>query len=600
MTDSSAVLQDFGYPLTARAIHVLDCEVRPISVELESAVRLATALNKLSTTRLVEKLNDLLQQRPFVSGIACGLCDVVMYEKLTSLRDEIPTIRWSSRGNKHHVIRQWQTLMTSCPLLSPIGNTYRISSLGTHSVVDAVGGADCSYFRHLKKFTVLNLPATNPTITVLTYNTLSSGAFLRYESENRDEDKKNMSERIYSLIRTVLSFDADAVLLSEVDVMDYKNYWKKCLSDSVYKFFYYARPMFHGNNNPDGLLLMWKTTVLSKLFVEKINLDSYAEATIACGLVDGATRNISIIGCFTHLPSQTNIIVAGSHLYWKPSCSKYKLFQASVTRKEICRLARHRDVKHIFYCGDFNMPAGSTEQSQIMSGEALYFSCKGEVVLPRKSTVDQLKCRLPEKASLQLKKLLEKKYLRLVEIIVTAKENIHSGAIDSVTVTAQDDSIVEKFTGPVHKIKLPENQVFQNSFTDIIISLHPMIQHDISEYTRNLSVEFNFQKDADTPLESAYSSYSSFKKQIPDHLVAEAKDLYSEIDFETNEPRFTNYNTKSNPPFMGTLDYIFHTSNLRVRSLVELPDYVDTKNLGIPSEISPADHFPLWAEFEFL
>lgn len=82
---------------------------------------------------------------------------------------------------------------------------------------------------------------------------------------------------------------------------------------------------------------------------------------------------------------------------------------------------------------------------------------------------------------------------------------------------------------------------------------------------------------------------------------------YAQYDPEgEGEPAFTNVNgaTESGgkPRFVGTLDYIFYKpARLQPAALMELMSYKDaTREVALPSTISPSDHLPLLCEFHVL
>ncbi|KAG6572671.1 Glucose-repressible alcohol dehydrogenase transcriptional effector CCR4 [Phytophthora cinnamomi] len=73
------------------------------------------------------------------------------------------------------------------------------------------------------------------------------------------------------------------------------------------------------------------------------------------------------------------------------------------------------------------------------------------------------------------------------------------------------------------------------------------------------------------------------------------------------EPAFTNVNGDAKtddgklvPRFVGTLDYIFYRSpRLRPAALMEIMSFEDaSREVALPSTISPSDHLPLLCEFD--
>ena len=59
------------------------------------------------------------------------------------------------------------------------------------------------------------------------------------------------------------------------------------------------------------------------------------------------------------------------------------------------------------------------------------------------------------------------------------------------------------------------------------------------------------------------------------------------------EPEFTNYaQSKDDPPFIGTLDYIFLSNHWRVNRVRELPPLEGFKG-PLPVETEPSDHLLL-------
>ena len=63
------------------------------------------------------------------------------------------------------------------------------------------------------------------------------------------------------------------------------------------------------------------------------------------------------------------------------------------------------------------------------------------------------------------------------------------------------------------------------------------------------------------------------------------------------EPEFTNYTHSVNGPFIGTLDYVFVSDGVAVRSVDPLPVKADAE--PSPSENVPSDHWPIAANLEF-
>ena len=595
--DASDELRVMGYPLTVKSFNILTYDTRGVLVEINAAIRLAKSLKKLSANEIVNRADTLLSKRPFISGYQYGACDVVMYEEIMQSYHDIPTIRWSSRGHKHSNIRRWMTLLTTTSLIVDVG-----SSKASKSLISSVDtGSTLSYVNYFKSFRINDANTSGyPTITVLSYNSLSSNAFIRYESQDKVRDKKIMHERIKSLIRMVFSFSADVVLLSEIDSVDYTTYWKQALNSHGYSSIHCSRPKFHGNNNPDGLLLLWKKSVLKKRYLDKVRLDDYSRASIACELVDDPTRNVSLVCCFTHIESGLPVIVAGSHLYWKPKCSTYKLFHSAITRQLMQSAAFREQSNHFIYCGDFNIRAGSDEYDKLIKGTSLQLSCKSEITVV-KGDRHELHCCPVGDSALQFKMLINQNQLKWENITIQVKEQIHNSAIKSIAFDVKDGVVEVPFTGSGQNINITEDIRSNFQSTEIKIKLHPMMHHDLSEYVRHIEVEYSFKKEKIIPLKSAYSSYSKHFSQVPEHLIRSTKEKYPEVNYNTLEPHFTNINDRADPPFCGTLDYILHSSDLRVRSLAELPDYETIQSRGMPNEISiPSDHLPLWAEFELI
>ena len=59
-------------------------------------------------------------------------------------------------------------------------------------------------------------------------------------------------------------------------------------------------------------------------------------------------------------------------------------------------------------------------------------------------------------------------------------------------------------------------------------------------------------------------------------------------------PPFTNY-TKT---FQGTLDHIIHNKQLRLLSILDIPDESEVKKeVALPSKLFPSDHVRLEARF---
>ena len=62
------------------------------------------------------------------------------------------------------------------------------------------------------------------------------------------------------------------------------------------------------------------------------------------------------------------------------------------------------------------------------------------------------------------------------------------------------------------------------------------------------------------------------------------------------EPEFTNYaKTKDDPPFIGTLDYIFLSSHWKVNRVKSLPTLQGFQG-PLPTENEPSDHLLISAD----
>ncbi|KAG7381714.1 hypothetical protein PHYPSEUDO_005713 [Phytophthora pseudosyringae] len=119
--------------------------------------------------------------------------------------------------------------------------------------------------------------------------------------------------------------------------------------------------------------------------------------------------------------------------------------------------------------------------------------------------------------------------------------------------------------------------------------------------------EFTSTLDPSTP-----TIFSGDFNSLPDSKVYSfitSKNHFSSAYAQYNsdgEPKFTNVNGdaetddgKMVPRFVGTLDYIFYRSpRMRPAALMELMSFEDaSKEVALPSTISPSDHLPLLCEF---
>ncbi|TYZ60749.1 hypothetical protein PybrP1_007790 [[Pythium] brassicae (nom. inval.)] len=93
-----------------------------------------------------------------------------------------------------------------------------------------------------------------------------------------------------------------------------------------------------------------------------------------------------------------------------------------------------------------------------------------------------------------------------------------------------------------------------------------------------------------------------------EHQFRSAYAQYKQDGSGSGEPDFTNVNGATETmdksaqvaSFVGTLDYVFYqpASMIEPVALLELMSFVDaTRNVALPSELSPSDHLPLIAEF---
>ena len=105
------------------------------------------------------------------------------------------------------------------------------------------------------------------------------------------------------------------------------------------------------------------------------------------------------------------------------------------------------------------------------------------------------------------------------------------------------------------------------------------------------------------------SFFSSFIKMKTEHNMKSAYDLYKQhlvsecrlksnkfYCFITGHPHYTNYTEY----FKNTIDYIFHSENLKLKKLLILPDKKVLSSEGfLPSSIHPSDHIKLFCEFVY-
>ncbi|ETI34838.1 hypothetical protein F441_18596 [Phytophthora nicotianae CJ01A1] len=119
--------------------------------------------------------------------------------------------------------------------------------------------------------------------------------------------------------------------------------------------------------------------------------------------------------------------------------------------------------------------------------------------------------------------------------------------------------------------------------------------------------EFTSSLDASTPIIFAGDFNSLPDSKVYSFITSKSHYRSAYAQYESDgEPKFTNVNGdaetddgKMVPRFVGTLDYIFYRSpRMRPAALMELMSFEDaSKEVALPSTISPSDHLPLLCEF---
>ncbi|ETN01143.1 hypothetical protein PPTG_17567 [Phytophthora nicotianae INRA-310] len=119
--------------------------------------------------------------------------------------------------------------------------------------------------------------------------------------------------------------------------------------------------------------------------------------------------------------------------------------------------------------------------------------------------------------------------------------------------------------------------------------------------------EFTSSLDASTPIIFAGDFNSLPDSKVYSFITSKSHYRSAYAQYESDgEPKFTNVNGdaetddgKMVPRFVGTLDYIFYRlPRMRPAALMELMSFEDaSKEVALPSTISPSDHLPLLCEF---
>lgn len=114
--------------------------------------------------------------------------------------------------------------------------------------------------------------------------------------------------------------------------------------------------------------------------------------------------------------------------------------------------------------------------------------------------------------------------------------------------------------------------------------------------------DFNFTPDSD-----AYALYT-LGKDLPTEGIPAHIDFTPKVDstvesayftFNGEEPQLTNCGSfGTNPVFTGTLDYLFHSTGVKVLETSPLPSAAEV-TAPLPDANHPSDHIPIGASFEF-
>ena len=63
-----------------------------------------------------------------------------------------------------------------------------------------------------------------------------------------------------------------------------------------------------------------------------------------------------------------------------------------------------------------------------------------------------------------------------------------------------------------------------------------------------------------------------------------------------SEPPLTTFKIRDSEKCC-TIDYIFHSPNLPVSAILDIPKKIDFGPVGLPCEVYPSDHIALYAQF---
>ena len=609
----------------------------------------------LSLTKPGRKTEDC-----FICGSGLTLPDFVLYERLlsdsfttTAPRDLAP---YAAKQNRP--LYKWLRIMEA-PLLKKQSNLYAMVCGGKEGKFDVPAGHLRSAKQILFEGTnqrpwspkmLTTKKGGESSIRILTYNIFSSDVLKKNKSGYSWLPKGEYS-RMKCLMSEVAAFEADFASLCEVDKNDFEREWKTeyPFHHTVQKMNwgdiipiqseFKARPKHKNSSHPDGICFLHTDFVKrSEHKTQTILYETYREVGVLFGIdFPQDTRNIgcAVLADVGRLPYRKPCLFASTHLYWKPSLESYKVFQSMLFRGFIqaqWHEKRGTDPLSAIVTGDFNAIAHGELYNAFKSPEqkTYFLPCskivgekRGVISCPHLSTV----LRGVANVSLGIRSFKVQ-----LEETATLTEGTFELWIAGKSVTQFPLTSFERIqdaSGTHHyTIAFPKAIPAEASLWEGVLSTAPIeVQFEISFVNASsiVSAQFGFglcdrQGSPLVELRSAYEDYPSLGSPQIDHPEAvnelleavkakskpadvkgeetqQLRQSANQLNTKETEVAFTTFSPKDDTPFIGCIDYVFHTPNFVPTAVARLPTFNEVKT-GLPDGRSHhSDHLPLCVDF---
>lgn len=192
-------------------------------------------------------------------------------------------------------------------------------------------------------------PGEGPGVTVLTYNMLAQ-ALIRRKLFPTSGPAVKWPARLAVLLAELTHYNADVLLLQEVDTIQYASFWK----GELLRLGYRTRMHHYGDKN-HGVCICWKQEVFLEVGHRTVEYDRLATAGVQPSI---STTNIGLLVALllkTPGAHHSGVLLATSHLFWHPFGTYDRTRQTYLLQKSVRDYGAELGPRYLqIMGGDFN------------------------------------------------------------------------------------------------------------------------------------------------------------------------------------------------------------------------------------------------------